>query len=62
MVYSSFNDINYFKKPEVEFNKNTPKEILQYCVGSLLYTPATNKKIADKILNKKIGNINIKNN
>lgn len=54
MIYSSFNDINYFKKPEVEFNKNTPKEILQYCVGSLLYTPATNKKIADKILNKKI--------
>ena len=54
MVYSSFNDINYFKKPEVEFNKNTPKEILQYCVGSLLYTPATNKKIADKILNKEI--------
>ncbi len=54
MIYSSFNDINYFKKPEVEFNKNTPKEILQYCVGSLLYTPATNKKIADKILNKEI--------
>lgn len=54
MIYSSFNDINYFKEPEVNFNKNTPKEILQYCVGSLLYTPATNKKIADKILNKEI--------
>lgn len=54
MIYSSFNDINYFKEPEVNFNKNTPKEILQYCVGSLLYTPATNKKIANKILNKEI--------
>ena len=52
MIYSSFNDINYFKKPEVEFNKNTPKEILQYCVGSLLYTPATNKKIGQKILSR----------
>lgn len=54
MIYSSFNDINYFKEPEINFNKNTPKEILQYCVGSLLYTPATNKKIANKILNKEI--------
>lgn len=54
MIYSSFNNIRYSKEPEVNFNKNTPKEILQYCVGSLLYTPATNKKIANKILNKEI--------
>lgn len=52
MIYSKFNDISYFKDPEVSFNKNTPKEILQYCVGSLLYTPATNKKIGQKIVNK----------
>ena len=54
MIYSKFNDVDYFKEPEVEFNKNTPKEILQYCVGSLLYTPATNKKIGAKITNRKI--------
>ena len=52
MIYSKFDDVDYFKEPEVEFNKNTPKEILQYCVGSLLYTPATNKKIGQKILSR----------
>lgn len=54
MIYSKFEDIDYFKEPEVEFNKNTPREILQYCVGSLLYTPATNIKIGQKIINKDI--------
>ena len=54
MIYSKFENIDYFKEPEVEFNKNTPKEILQYCVGSLLYTPATNTKIGQKIINKDI--------
>lgn len=50
MIYSKFEDVNYFKEPEVNFNKNTPKEILQYAVGGLLYTPATNKKIGEKIV------------
>ena len=54
MIYSKFEDVNYFKEPEVNFNKNTPKEILQYAVGGLLYTPATNKKIGEKIVKGKI--------
>lgn len=37
----------------IEWDKNSGKEILQYAVGSLLYMPATNTKIADEIINKK---------
>jgi citrate lyase beta subunit len=33
-----------------EWNKNSGKEILQYAVGSLLYMPASNTKIAQKII------------
>lgn len=35
-----------------EFTRNTPKELLQYAVGGLLYMPAT-KNIADTIINVK---------
>ena len=33
-----------------EWDKNSGKEVLQYAVGSLLYMPASNTKIADKII------------
>lgn len=33
-----------------EFDKNSGKEVLQYAVGGLLYMPAMNSKVADKIL------------
>ena len=33
-----------------EWNKNSGKEILQYAVGGLLYMPASNTKIAQKII------------
>lgn len=33
-----------------EWNKNSGKEVLQYAVGSLLYMPASNSKIAGKII------------
>ena len=33
-----------------EWDKNSGKEILQYAVGSLLYMPATNTKIAEEII------------
>ncbi len=49
MKYDDIN-VNFSQAPTVDFNKNTPREVLQYVVGALLYTPATNKKIADKIL------------
>ncbi len=34
----------------IEWNKNSNKEILQYAIGALLYTPATNKSIVDKTI------------
>ena len=34
------------------WNKNSGKEVLQYAVGSLLYMPASNDKIAKKIISK----------
>lgn len=33
-----------------EWNKNSGKEVLQYAVGGLLYMPASNTKIAQKII------------
>lgn len=36
--------------PGEYFDKNSGKEVLQYAVGSLLYMPASNPKIADKII------------
>lgn len=35
-----------------EFNKDSGKEVLQYAVGGLLYMPASNKKIAKKIISR----------
>lgn len=35
-----------------EWDRNSPKEVLQYAVGGLLYCPATNLKIADAIIEK----------
>jgi len=40
-----------FVVPPVEFTKETEKELLQYCLGGVLYMPGT-KNIIDKILSK----------
>lgn len=40
-----------------EWNLNSPKEVLQYAVGGLLYMPATHIKIADDILEGRMKNI-----
>ena len=53
MKYMYKSEIELAEKPSMEWNKNTPKEILQYTLGGLLYMPATNVKIVDDILNKK---------
>lgn len=45
-----YSDVNLIVEPE-EWDKNSGKEVLQYAVGSLLYMPASNSKIADKIIN-----------
>ena len=48
----SYDDLKLSVEP-CEWNRNSPKEILQYAVGALLYSPATNTKIAIDIIEKK---------
>ena len=45
-----YSNINMAVEAE-EWDKNSGKEVLQYAVGSLLYMPASNTKIAQKIIN-----------
>lgn len=42
-------DLEYSTQPQM-FSRTSGKEILQYAVGGLLYMPASNTKIADKII------------
>jgi len=49
MRYSYDDSIKLAVQPH-EFSKRSGKEILQYAVGGLLYMPASNKKIAQKII------------
>lgn len=51
-----YDDKNLILNP-TEWNKNSSKEVLQYAVAGLLYMPATNVKIVDDIINKKMPNI-----
>lgn len=53
MKYSYREEVELSEKPNMEWNKNSPKEILQYVLGGFLYMPATNVKIVDDILNFK---------
>lgn len=48
------NGVEYEVEPQ-EFNKDSGKEVLQYAVGSLLYMPASNTKIASKIISGEYG-------
>lgn len=48
----SYDDLKLSVEP-CEWNKNSPKEVLKYAVGGLLYMPATHTKIADDIIEKK---------
>src|SRR5690606_21228796 len=51
MKHNQYNpNFEFFKDPE-EFNKNTDKSLLQYCLGGTLYMPGT-KNVVDKILTK----------
>lgn len=52
MKYSYDSSIELSYRPQ-EFTRHTPKELLQYAVGGLLYMPATKSKIADDIINHK---------
>lgn len=54
MRHHSYNqNFTFFKEP-VEFNKYTNRDLLQYCLGALLYMPATQTNILDKIIHKSI--------
>lgn len=46
-----YNDEGLLVKPS-EWNKLSDKSILQYAIGGLLYMPATNLKIVDKLINR----------
>lgn len=52
----TFSDKEFLICPQ-KWNKNSPKEVLQYAVGGLLYMPATNVSIANKILNGELNMI-----
>ena len=49
MKYEYGENVELVVEPE-EFDKDSGKEVLQYAVGGLLYMPASNGKIADKII------------
>lgn len=49
MKYSYGDSIKLVMEPQ-EFTKDSGKEILQYAVGGLMYTPASNDGVIDKIL------------
>jgi citrate lyase beta subunit len=53
MRHHSYNKSFRFIKDPIDFNKNTDKNELQYCLGATLYMPGT-KDILDKILKKKL--------
>lgn len=53
MIHNNYcRDLKFHRKP-LEFNKNSDKELLQYCLGATLYMPGT-KVIVEKILERKM--------
>lgn len=53
MKHHAYNPGFAFVKAPIEFNKYTPKETLQYCLGGTLYMPGT-KDIREKVLQHKL--------
>lgn len=53
MKHHQYNKDYKFVCDPIEFNKNTPKDILQYCLGATLYMPAI-KDFAKVIINKEM--------
>ena len=52
MRYSYDKSVKLMVEPQ-SFDKNSPKEILQYAVGGLLYMPATQHDIVEKLISGK---------
>ena len=53
MRHHQYNTNFTFVEDPINFNKYTPKEMLQYCLGATLYMPAI-KDFADVIISKKM--------
>jgi citrate lyase beta subunit len=56
MRQHQYNKNFQFVKEPVNFNKNTDRTLLQYCLGGTLYMPGT-KVILDKILQKELNDV-----
>lgn len=56
MIHHQYNQNFQFVKDPIEFNKNTDRSILQYCLGGTLYMPGT-RIILDKVLQKGLTDI-----
>lgn len=56
MQHNQYNLGFKFVRQPVTFNKDTEKELLQYCLGGTLYMPGT-KNVVDKILAKKMDHL-----
>lgn len=53
MIHNNHNPDFCFNQPPEAFNKNTEKEVLQFCLGGTLYMPGT-RDIVEKLLNKQL--------
>ena len=56
MRHHQYNKNFKFVREPLQFDKNTEKELLQYCLGATLYMPGT-KEISPKILNGEMNEI-----
>lgn len=53
MRHHMYNPGFHFVKEPMEFNKNTERDTLQYCLGATLYMPGT-KDIREKVVNHEL--------
>ena len=56
MQHHLYNKDFEFVKDPMQFNKNTERELLQYCLGATLYMPGT-KDILEKILKRELDDV-----
>lgn len=56
MKHHSYNNNYQFIEQPVEFDKNTERSFLQYCLGATLYMPGT-KNILDKIIDQNLADV-----
>lgn len=52
MIHHKYNPNYKFVKAPIDFNRNTDRELLQYCLGATMYMPGT-KDFAQAVIEKK---------